>query len=369
MILSNNLLENHLTQAINMGLALEAENSYNHSFKINVSDNGVQFIPFIPAGFILTDELYQKIFQIIAVAVYPYKTVLKQNSANIVQTGIDDIHGSRAFEFPWIDGVPERLVIKNIKLYSHQLSGSNRIPLMAHGIADINIDKMTTVIISGNSGSGKSYCLTYLLEMLKPKSDLVVIDPKSDSPSRFCRDNHIDVIAPYSNRSKSDFITQINESLSKAVDLIHERQQLLYNNPNQSFKRFTIVIDEVMALTEGIPKQLKEIFFSLVSQIALLGRATKVGLILVSQRFDHQTIPTSVRDQANVLIQVGIVNSRTTQFLFPDFDPTGLVIPTGQGTGLVQIMDSDSPHQVLPLLTPTYYYNGGMSYDAIHKNT
>ncbi|MBF0778655.1 ATP-binding protein [Streptococcus cuniculi] len=357
--MSHEILKHHLTQSLNMGLALDAENSYNHSFDIKISDNGMLFIPFIPAGFVLTEELYQKIYTITSVASYPYKTVLKQNAARIVQTGIDDIHRSRAFEFPWIDGVPKRLIINDLRLYSHQLAGSSRIPLMADGIANINIDKMTTIIISGNSGSGKSYCLTYLLEMLKLRSDLVVVDPKFDAPSRWCRENNVGVIAPHSNRSKSDFITQINNSLSLAVDLIHKRQQQLYDNPQQSFKRYTIIIDEVMALTEGIPKQLKEIFFSLISQIALLGRATKVGLILVSQRFDHQTIPTSVRDQATVLIQVGIVNSRTTQFLFPDFDVTGLVIPTGQGTGLVQIIDSDSPHQILPLLTPTYSFNGG----------
>ncbi|CAM3395695.1 FtsK domain-containing protein [Streptococcus pluranimalium] len=359
MLITEKLLQNHITQSLNMGLNLDGENSYNNSYDINLTTTGVQFIPFMPAGFILTEELYNKIYNIISAAVYPYKTLLKQNAARIIQTDIDDIHRSRAFEFPWINGIPKRLLIKDLKHYSHQHSESNLIPLMEDGIANINIDKMTTVIISGNSGSGKSYFLTYLLEMLKPKSDLVIVDPKFDSPSRWCRENNIDVIAPFSNHSKSDFVTQINVKLSEAVSIIHKRQNILYSNPRQTFKRHTIVIDEVMALTEGIPKQLKDIFFSLISQIALLGRATKVGLILVSQRFDHQTIPTSVRDQANVLIQIGIINSKTTVFLFPDLDTNGVVIPTGDGTGLVQIIDSDSPHQILPLLTPTYHFSGG----------
>ena len=116
----------------------------------------------------------------------------------------------------------------------------------------------------------------------------------------------------------------------------------------------TIVIDEVLALSEGVNKAIKESLFALLSQIALLGRATQVHLLLVSQRFDHQSIPVSVREQLNVLIQVGNINKKTTQFLFPDLDPEGIVIPIGKGTGLIQVIDNEQPYQVLPLLCPTY---------------
>ncbi|MCB5132272.1 hypothetical protein LGW84_09700, partial [Streptococcus mutans] len=36
------------------------------------------------------------------------------------------------------------------------------------------------------------------------------------------------------------------------------------------------IIDEVLALSEGVNKTIKDSFFSLLSQIALLGRTTKV---------------------------------------------------------------------------------------------
>lgn len=81
---------------------------------------------------------------------------------------------------------------------------------------------------------------------------------------------------------------------------------------------------------------------------------------LVSQRFDHNTIPISVREQLNVLIQIGNINKKTTQFLFPDLDPEGIVIPIGKGTGLIQIIDNEHPYQVLPLLCPTYYTKKGI---------
>ena len=235
---------------------------------------------------------------------------------------------------------------------------NNNIPIMKNLTLDFN--KVTSVAIAGNSGSGKSYALTYFLSLLKNFSDLIIVDPKFDTPSRWARENGISVIHPKRNRSKSDFVSEINENLSSCLNLIQVRQEILYDNPNQEFKHLTIVIDEVLALSEGVNKTIKESFFSLLSQVALLGRATRVHLLLVSQRFDHNTIPISVREQLNVLIQIGNINKKTTQFLFPDLDPEGIVIPIGKGTGLIQIIDNEHPYQVLPLLCPTYYTKKGI---------
>ncbi len=121
-----------------------------------------------------------------------------------------------------------------------------------------------------------------------------------------------------------------------------------------------LVIDEVLALSEGVNKQIKESFMSLLSTIALLGRATNCHLILVSQRFDFNAVPVSVREQCNLLIQIGNINSKTIQFLFPDLNPEGIVIPLGKGTGLVQVIDSEQPYNILPLLTPTFYTEEGI---------
>lgn len=224
----------------------------------------------------------------------------------------------------------------------------------------LDYDKVTSMAIAGNSGSGKSYALTYFLTLLKPISELLIVDPKFDSPSRWAKYHQVTVIHPKQNRSKSDFVSEINEALSQSLQLIYQRQALLYENPNQKFKHLTIVIDEVLALSEGTNKAIKDAFFSLLSQIALLGRATKVHLLLVSQRFDYNSIPVSVREQLNVNIQIGNINHKTVQFLFPDLNPEGIVIPIGKGTGLIQIIDNEHPYQVLPLLCPTYYTKKGI---------
>lgn len=352
-------LQQYLLQSLNMALGalMQGETSYTNSFNIIIQDNGFVFVPRLPCAYILDDDLYNKIFLIANASLYPQYTLLKQNATYFVPLKTDDIHVQRGLFFPWKKGISERLVIPDLDAFTSKLS-SRHIPIMKN--YEINLDKLNHMAICGNSGSGKSYALTYLLSALKEMSDLIIVDPKFDTPSRWARENNIAVIHPMENRSKSDFVSEINEQLSQCLSLIQRRQSILYDNPSHQFTHLTIVIDEVLALSEGVNKTIKDSFFSLLSQIALLGRATKIHLLLVSQRFDHTTIPISVREQLNVLVQIGNINKKTTQFLFPDLDPEGIVIPIGNGTGLIQVIDNEHPHQVLPLLCPTYFTKKGI---------
>lgn len=349
-------IEKYLNQALNMALSINGESTYTNSFFVEVKEDGFLFVPRTPAGYLIDDELYQKIFIIANASLYPQYTLLKQNSAYFVSMQTEDIHVQRALFLPWFKGISKRLIISNLIEYVAS-NKANQINIMENLSIDYN--KVTGVVIAGNSGSGKSYFLTYLLEVLNTMSDLIIVDPKFDSPSRWARNHDIPVIHPESNRSKSDFVSQVNDALNSVLNIIYQRQEILYENPSHEFKHLTVVIDEVLALSEGVNKQIKDSFMSLLSSIALLGRATRCHLVLVSQRFDFNAVPVSVREQANVLVQVGNINSNTIQFLFPDLTPKGIVIPIGKGTGLIQVIDNEHPYQVLPLLTPTFYTERG----------
>lgn len=349
----------YLTQNINMVLGgmLQGETSYTNGFEVVSAEGGFVVVPRMPAGFLVDNKFYQAIFSISNAALYPLYTVLKVPTPFFVPMDTEDIHTARGLFFPVLKGIPKRLVITDLDGFSNALSGT-KIPIMHNMFIDYA--KTTSMAICGNSGSGKSYALTYFLSVLQSISDLIIVDPKFDTPSRWANAHNQEVIHPEQNRSKSDFLSQVNEALSRCIVTISERQQTLFIDPKAKFKPITVVIDEVLALSEGVNKSIKESFFSLLSQVALLGRATSVHLLLVSQRFDHTTIPVSVREQLNVLIQIGNINKKTTQFLFPDLDPEGIVIPLGKGTGLIQVIDDEHPYQVQPLLCPTYYTKGNV---------
>ena len=338
-------IETYLLQALNMALQINGETSYTNSFSVKVIDEGFLFIPRLPSTYIIDNDLYEKIYLICNAALYPEYTLLKQAGAYFVPLNTDDIHIKRALFYPWCKGVSKRLVIDNIERFVSELE-PNRIPIMEN--LEIDYNRVTSMAIAGTSGGGKSYFLTYILYIIKRFSELIVIDPKMDKPSRWCRDNNIKVIAPRDNRSKNDFVAAVNNELSYCLDLINKRQQILYSNPQAELKHYTIVIDELLALSEGVSKSIKDSFFSLLIQIALMGRSTMIHLIVLSQRFESNCMPVSCREQMNVLIQVGNINSKTTQFLFPDLDLKGIVIPRGIGTGLIQVIDSEHPFQIVP---------------------
>ena len=165
---------------------------------------------------------------------------------------------------------------------------------------------------------------------------------------------NVDCVYPSGSGATADFVANITEALSRFVKIIYDRQDKLYDDPSLKFSNISIVIDEMLVLTENIPKKLRDSFFEMLSTISLMGRSTNVKLILVSQRFDANVIPVVVRQQANLKIQLGVISSATTRFLFEDLNPSGILIPTGRGTGLISFNDNKRISQVLPLQTPTF---------------
>ncbi|TGD19473.1 MULTISPECIES: cell division protein FtsK [Levilactobacillus] len=341
-----------LVQSLNMGLDIRGETTFTNSFDVIVSEDGFQFVPRIPAGYVLDDALYQRIFGIASGALYPYYTMLKQNGAYFVPLPENSVHTARAFFFPWLEGIPTRLDITDMEKFKSGIA-EGVLPVMAN--LAISIGDIAHLVIAGNSGAGKSYALTYLLEMMKEQTTLKIVDPKMDAPTRWAEKNDVDVLIPDGDRSQNDFVNLVCDLLSEALQVVRTRQLALKDNARSQFTPYILVIDELLALTSSVSKSMKDTFFGLLSQVALLGRATGVKLILLSQRFDANALPVVVREQANVMIQLGNVNRKTTQFLLPDLSNLdGIVIPPGKGTGLIQIIDGKHPANVMPLLMPTY---------------
>lgn len=207
-------IEKYLNQSLNMALSMNGESTYTNSFFVEVQEGGFSFVPRTPAGYLIDDELYHRIFLIANASLFPRYTLLKQNSAYFIPRNTKDIHTQRALFFPWFKGISERLVIPNLSTYVQQ-TAEHTLPIMKN--LSIDFRKVTSLVIAGNSGSGKSYFLTYLLENLRTMSQLILVDPKFDSPSRWARSHQISVIHPETNRSKSDFVSQVNDALSAVL--------------------------------------------------------------------------------------------------------------------------------------------------------
>lgn len=349
---------------LNNALDVNGETSYTNSFLIRLAGNdlGFLYIPNLPVSYSLDGDLYQKIYEICAGILYPYKTLLPQSNAYFVPYDDGDPNMARALFFPWVDDIPRRLLIDDIEQYVQTAVTRQALPIMANGVS-LNLDNIVHLAISGSSGSGKSKFTEYLVRCLtKTDCQMVLVDPKLADIYALGQELGVQVLAPKFGSNLNSFITEVNELLGKIINTIYQRQQLLLENPKTNFKTIYIVIDELLALVQGSAKQARETFSQLLGTIALLGRATKVSLVLISQRFDATAFGgnTAVREQINCSVILGEINANTTQFLLPHTKVDNIVIPSGIGTGLIKFTDDNHVNHIMPLLTPTYYKRGNI---------
>lgn len=351
-------LEKSLTANLNNALDINGETSYTNSFAIRLAkeDKGFLFIPNLPVSYPLDSQLYFQIAAICSGILYPYKTLLVPNNTLFVPYQTDNFNLARALFFPWVDGIPTRLVIEDMNRFIKDKVTRNHIPIMANKVA-LDMDKVVHLAISGSSGSGKSHFLEYLIRSIRHfTDDITLVDPKMADIFVLGQDLGLPVLSPKRGSNLNSFITEVNEVLGTVIDKIYQRQALLLENPKANLKRAYVVIDELLALVQGSSKQARDTFAQLLGTVALLGRATNVSLILVSQRFDAPAFGgnLAVREQINCAIILGEINANTTQFLLPNAHIDNIVVPSGIGTGIIKFSDGDHDSHIMPLLTPKY---------------
>lgn len=350
-------LEQHLQRNLNNALDINGESSYSNSFIIKVAsnDSGFFFLPVLPVSFALDSTLYFRIFAIASGVIYPFKTLLSQNNAYFVEYDKTNPNLARAFFFPWLDGIPTRLKINNLDEFIRNNVTIECIPIMQN--VHINPTSEIHIAISGSSGSGKDFLAKYLLKCLHfLKCKLVIIDPKVADLYLLGKELGVEVHAPSFGDNFNGFLTTTNEVLSKILNLVYRRQEVLLETPNKTFTPIYVCINELLSLNQLASKQAREAFAQLLSSISLLGRATSVKLILISQRFDATSLGglTATREQISCTFLLGEINNNTTQYLFPNQNLDNIVVPIGLGTGIIKFTGENNAKYTMPLLTPSY---------------
>lgn len=348
-------ISSHCKQAINMALNKDGETSYTLAFDVKATEEALNFIFYSPSALLLNQELYNRLTAIISTNVYPYFTIFPQPSPLLVPWETNNLHKARAWAFPWQRGVSKRLVINDVDSFLSLNAKNGKIWLMEN--YSVNINSLTSVAIMGLSGSGKTMLTKWINSNAAKMGKVITIDPKgSKDLVWWARDTNEEIIYPSPDISKSDFLSKVNDKLSQVLQLVYKRQNEYlksHDNVNKKFTPIVVTIDELSALTTGANKRITDSFFSLLQTITLLARESNVHLILISQELDAKTIPTSVRSQCNLRILMGLVNSKSAQYLFPDFDVSSIVVPSGVATGIIQHVNSKDVPAITPFLAPT----------------
>lgn len=357
----------YLKNVINSAIDLKSSGAYSNGFDVKIvplndSQFEVYFIPFMPFDVLINKDLYYKIGQALSVALTPFATYLEGNGMVIKSTNSDDLSCARGLVYRFMKATVNRLNFDSVDEINFS---SGVIPLMSNSMGnpicryDINVQN-NMIGVSGISGGGKSYMLMYLAQAYYSSgASIFIVDPKNDDKLyRFSRKrSDCTYLSPVNGKSDLDFVTKVNNLLNNCVRNIQERQTKMANDPDYNPRRIVLILDELLALTATMKRQEKVNLMSTLTKVIVMGRASKIGVIVASQQFSADALPTACREQLSLKIMLSPqLNKQNCSFLFPELeDPSGIIIPEDNvpyGRGIVQIADGVSP--VLPLLAPTF---------------
>ena len=154
-------LEQYLLQSLNMALGsmMQGETSYTNSFTCKVTEEGFTFFLACLQA-ILWTMTYIKNISHCECSFISQIHIVKTEFCVFRTYGYRRYSYATRFVFPWQQGISERLVISDLDRFTSSLT-NQQIPIMKQ--LTLNYQNITSIAIAGNSGSGKSYMLTYLL--------------------------------------------------------------------------------------------------------------------------------------------------------------------------------------------------------------
>lgn len=324
---------------------------------INPSKNLLLVIPIEPCQFSVDAELYNKLYDLLSVVLYPILT-LRKTTMQLVETESNEISSMRAFAFPYIKGTVKRISATRDELLA--MRNDNEIPI-TQGLS-WDYRKYSHAIITGMTGSGKSYYLGTLLEQLNDIDDstIIIVDPKISDAARWAKNNNdVKLIIPdlsNNNGISNAFIEKINDELNNVEQTMYERQAEMFNDDSATSKSYPnkpifVFIDELASLSaKDISKPLVNEFWAHLSRICLLGREANINLIVSLQKPLNTYIDTALREQFSLKMTLGPSTLSTLKLLFDDLDSMPFVPNLNEkGVGIVSIGGSN----IQPVATPT----------------
>jgi hypothetical protein len=186
----------------------------------------------------------------------------------------------------------------------------------------INVDNKTKLkfghyLISGKTGSGKSYAIyNLLIQLMLKRVKPVIIDPKQADLTAIA---HIAGLECGNNADEAiEIITKFRNQMNERKT---ELNQHLVNNLAKDYSDFRLmpkylIIDELAALQMMLSKEQKAQFNAILTEIILMGRQLGFFIIVGMQQASATLINTNVREQFNATFVLGSSGAQTYTVAF-----------------------------------------------------
>lgn len=355
----NTQLCDYITRVVDARLSFlysdQSSISNSYTFLEEENGEGLLFILRYPSGMQLDSKTYFQLYDIISPAISSVKTMIRPITFQLVPIDGEPVEMSQGFFFPWRNGRARRL-IGNIDDILTDYNLQKEIPIMKGMTVS---RKVSSYLITGNTGSGKTEAFKYLAQFFSnttnksgtKKAKVIIFDSKKGAGSRWAKKNNpdIELIVPDKNDRPEDFIPRINNKLSEVIGIMNQRQDTLFYN----FESITtdaneldvppiwVMFEEFEGVTLGMSPRASQIqdLYRLLTLIALLGRESLVGLCITSQIARNDVIPIPIRSQMMVKVLLGVIDSNSTTYLFGDLSDDIPLPMGGAGTGIISIND------------------------------
>lgn len=197
---------------------------------------------------------------------------------------------------------------------------------------EIDLHKLYSGIISGASGSGKSYLTYYLIANFASKfthrkigdsfhevnSKLYVIDPKESDLLK-----HMQM----ANMPENQYGSTVSDAfrILKEVTAEMKKRQAIYKDSTAfdstmldlNFEPILLVVDEYPSLVALMDKKQRTDFDNLVGNFARLSRQLSLGIWVIAQQANSESIPTAIREQlSGFRIFMGAPSQQSAQMMF-----------------------------------------------------
>lgn len=228
---------------------------------------------------------------------------------------------------------------------------SGGIRFMRHVLWDY--DRHPHALISGDTGSGKTYLLLSIVEILLDKNaKLFILDAKNADLAG------LEAVLSDVYHREEDIKACINSFYERMLRRMNEMKSRPDYTPGQNYSKYGLtanflIFDEYVAYMEMLPKKEWEDVISVLKKITLLGRQAGFFLILACQRPDAKYLPDGIRGQFGFRVALGTMDSSGYTMMFGSTEKS-FTSKDIKGRGYVKLWDGVITEFYAPLVPPDH---------------